>query len=97
MPKVHNIRDNTAPADAIYIGRGSPYGNPYSHKEGTKALFKVKTREEAIRMFEENVLPFLDLEPLRGHDLVCFCKPKKCHGDSIMKKLYTDTIEYFLK
>lgn len=92
MAKVHNKYHGTAPPDAIYIGRGSPWGNPYSHKEGTKALYKVRTRTEAIRMFEQNVLPHLDLEPLRGKDLVCFCKPKNCHGDSILRQLETSTI-----
>ena len=34
-----------------YIGRGSPLGNPYSHLEGTTALYKVASREEAIEKY----------------------------------------------
>lgn len=87
MPYVHNKSRDTAPSDAVYIGRGSPYGNPYSHREGTKAKFKVRSRDEAIDMYEEHVLPHLDLTPLIGKDLVCFCKPKRCHGDSILRAI----------
>ena len=29
------------------------WGNPFSHKAGTKAQFQVASREEAIRKFEE--------------------------------------------
>jgi hypothetical protein len=38
-------------------------------------------------LFEQNVLPTLDLGALRGKDLVCFCAPKRCHGDSILRAL----------
>lgn len=76
-PKVFNINDKDIPDDAIYIGRGSPYGNPY-------IIGKDGNRSQVIKKFEINVLPFLDLEPLRGKDLICFCKPKACHGDILI-------------
>lgn len=66
--------------DAIYIGRGSPYGNPYKVGRDGK-------RGECIKLFEEHVLPTLDLEPLRGHDIWCFCHPRPCHGHSIRRAL----------
>lgn len=78
--KVHNKYHNTAPRDAVYIGRGSPYGNPF-------VIGKHGTREEVIERYEREVLPTLDVEPLRGKHLVCFCAPKACHGDAIMRKL----------
>lgn len=78
--KVHNKYHKTAPKNAIYIGRGSPYGNPF-------VIGKHGTRDDVCDLFEEHILPTLDLEPLRGKDLVCFCKPKRCHGDSILKAL----------
>lgn len=88
--RVHNKYHKTAPEDAVYIGRGSPWGNPYSSNLNSKACYLVSSRTEAIRLFERNVLPTLDLEPLRGKDLVCFCKPKPCHGDAILKALEAD-------
>lgn len=37
----------TAPgATRIYVGRGSPLGNPFTHRDGTSAPNKVGTREE---------------------------------------------------
>lgn len=78
--KVHNKHHKTAPKDAVYIGRGSPWGNPF-------VIGKDGNRDEVCDKFETEILPNLDLEPLRGKDLVCFCKPARCHGDSIIKAL----------
>ncbi|ASV44733.1 ribonucleotide reductase NrdA-like [Agrobacterium phage Atu_ph07] len=79
MPKVHNKYHNTAPSDAIYCGRGSPYGNPY-------VIGKDGDRDDVCDKFEQNILPTLDVSALRGKDLICFCKPKRCHCDSIIIK-----------
>lgn len=69
----------------VYIGRPSKWGNPFSHKEGTLAEFRVKNRREAVKKFEEYLLnnPQLmrDLKELKGKTLGCWCKPKSCHGD----------------
>ena len=37
----------------VYIGRGSKWGNPYSHLESSKAQYKTKTRAEAINRYED--------------------------------------------
>jgi len=79
MPKVHNKHHNTAPKDAVYIGRGSPYGNPF-------IINQHGDRNRVCDRFEEEILPTLDVSSLRGKDLVCFCKPHRCHGDAILKK-----------
>lgn len=71
----------THPKEAVYIGRGSPWGNPF-------IIGVHGTRTEVIRRYECEVLPNLDLEPLRGKDLLCYCAPLRCHGDSILHKLY---------
>ena len=69
----------------VYIGRGSKWGNPFSHMDGTKALYKVETREEVIEKFREWIMTqpelLADLHELKGKTLCCFCKPKACHGD----------------
>jgi hypothetical protein len=81
LNKVHNKYHGTAPTNAKYIGRGSPFGNPF-------VIGKDGNRDEVCNKFESEILPTLDVESLRGFDLVCFCKPQRCHGDSILKKLY---------
>lgn len=86
MAKVHNKHKNTAGKDAVYIGRGSPYGNPYVIGKPHPKTGKPMTRDDVCNLFEDNILPGLDVKKLKNKDLVCFCKPKRCHGDAILKK-----------
>lgn len=71
----------------VYIGRGSKWGNPFTHhpKADTIAKFQVDTREESIEAYRKwiQTQPELlnDLHELKGKRLGCFCKPKACHGD----------------
>jgi uncharacterized protein DUF4326 len=69
----------------VYIGRPGKWGNPFSHKPGTKAEIQVATRDEAIKRYREYILnkPELlaDLHELCGRVLGCWCKPAACHGD----------------
>ncbi len=91
-PKV--VKCSKEPFD-VYIGRGirggkkSKWGNPYSHKDGTLAEFKVNSRKEAIEKFEEYLLSneelMSSLHELKGKVLGCWCKPKSCHGDVLLK------------
>lgn len=41
----------------VYIGRGSEFGNPYTHLplSKTKANIKVKSRQEAIDIYIKNI------------------------------------------
>ena len=82
----------------IYIGRHSnpaigKWGNPFSHREGTKAEFVVKNRTEAIAKYKEWILQrpkmMEDLIELKGKRLGCWCTyseeyrvgdPLVCHG-----------------
>lgn len=78
-PRLYNKHRGDAPADAVYIGRGSPYGNHF-------AIGPNGNREEVIRKFECSQLPDMDVSALTGRSLVCFCAPEWCHGDPIMLK-----------
>lgn len=95
--------------DDVYIGRGSVFGNPYSHIN--ESDFKVKlvvTREEAIDKYKEyfeevinscgcankdfkNKIRSMVVTVKTGGNinLVCFCKPKACHGDVIRDYILT--------
>ena len=44
FPIVHNLYHNTASSDAVYVGRGSLWGNPL-------VIGKDGTREEVIEKF----------------------------------------------
>ena len=87
MPKVYNQRNRLEPKplDAVYVGRGSGshWGNPF--REGRDG-----TREEVIAKFEAYALKRLErepnwLDPLKGKDLVCWCAPKPCHADVLLR------------
>jgi hypothetical protein len=79
----------------VYIGRGSVWGNPYSHKTGTMAQYMAKDRDESIALYRKHLFNELqtgvktkaDLIALEGKILGCFCKPKACHGDVIMEAI----------
>lgn len=82
------VRLKDLPPGHKYIGRGSGLGNPYSHLSGSSAVHLVATRDEAVALYEPHARANLmdqiaDLEP--DTVLVCFCKPKSCHGDIIIK------------
>jgi hypothetical protein len=78
----------------VYIGRGSKWGNPFSHLEGTKALYRVASREEAIAEYRKWLwlkmscgdpgYTLQDVAALHGKTLGCFCAPLPCHGDVLM-------------
>lgn len=78
----------------IYIGRGSIWGNPFTHLplSRTKAQFQVATEEESMIRYEAWLRERLASDPklrdelrkLEGHELVCYCKPRPCHGDIII-------------
>lgn len=76
----------------IYIGRGSIWGNPYSHEEHSAAEEIVATREEAIEKYRAYILSRPDLmarlEELEGKRLGCWCKPKSCHGEVLLELLW---------
>ncbi len=81
----------------VYIGRPSLWGNPYSSKKGTLAKYFVGSKSEAIQSYEEYLESSPDLlealKELKGKRLGCWCKPKPCHGDIIVKlinKYYSD-------
>lgn len=83
MPKVHNKYHRTAGPDAVYIGRGSPYGNPF-------VIGKDGDRDEVCNKYEQYLLSNPQLlqavkTNLRGRDVVCFCAPKRCHGDTLVR------------
>lgn len=83
MPKIYNIYHNNAPKDAIYIGRPTVWGNPFK-------LGKDGNREEVFEKYCEWVLKnelYVERikDELKGKDLVCWCKPKLCHGDILLE------------
>lgn len=86
MPTVYNKHHGDAPADAIYVGRPSKFGNPFTLDPKKKG----QDREEVIQLYRDYLAVNPELveaikRELKGKDLVCFCKPKLCHADVLLE------------
>lgn len=82
MRRVLNKHRAGVPADAVYIGLGSRWGNPFRiGRDGDRAAFIA--RYERWLADQHHLLRALD--ELRGRDLVCFCAPRACHGDLLLR------------
>lgn len=74
----------------IYIGRGTPWGNPFAigHGDGPD-------REEVIARYKQHFYEKIESDEsfkrgiwaMKGLRLACFCKPQACHGDIIAEYL----------
>jgi hypothetical protein len=82
MPKVYNKRDPNCPADAIYVGRPTKWGNPFS-------IGRHGSREYVVDAFRHwfmvNNSLRVHIHELRGKDLICWCAPKSCHADVLLE------------
>ena len=67
----------------VFIGRPSKWGNPFKIGNGNY------TREQALEKFDDWILNQTDLldqiDELRGKNLGCYCKPERCHGDTLLR------------
>lgn len=69
-------------SEAIYIGRGSKWGNPFRiGPDGDRAA--VIAKHERWLRGRHDLLRALD--ELRGRHLICFCAPAACHGDLLLR------------
>ena len=77
------------PPNTISVTRPGKYGNPYVIGE----MFQGEqiTRKSCLDFFRKYAEIKLQvdpnwLEPLRGKDLACWCKPEDpCHGDIVLE------------
>jgi hypothetical protein len=82
MCRVLNKHHAGVPAGAVYIGRGSKWGNPFRiGPDGDRAA--VIAKYERWLADQHQLLRALD--ELRGRDLVCWCAPRPCHGDLLLR------------
>jgi hypothetical protein len=82
---VLNKRTDVIPEGAIYIGRGSMWGNPY-------IIGRDGNRSQVIHLYQAwldgqintRKIQRSQIMALHGKTLVCYCKPLACHGDSLV-------------
>ena len=83
----HWYKGKPLPAEARYIGRGTPLGNPYTVDElgvgdaldlyRTWLWGKIRKNDPSVYAEMRAITP----ETL----LVCSCKPRPCHGDVVVR------------
>ena len=76
----------------IYIGRPSPWGNPYGTKEDSKASIIVKDRQTSLLNYAKYIGLNKELQDnlykLEGKILACWCSPDlPCHGNILVELL----------
>jgi hypothetical protein len=97
------VKVNKEPYD-VFIGRPSKWGNPFS-------IGMDGNRQEVLEMYERwlngeieapkhhhwYVPPTKEeILTLKGKILGCFCKPKACHGDILLKIIEKSEMEDFM-
>ena len=96
MRNITVVNKRTSPFD-VYIGRGSPLGNPfpmtnYSSAERTRVITEyrrwflsmVAGKNPKVMSELSRIAELLKNQEVR---LGCFCAPKDCHGDVIKEYL----------
>jgi hypothetical protein len=77
---------------AVYCGRGSIWGNQFTHLKGTTAQNVVGSREEAVVMhrrqfiadLKANKINITELIKLADKQIYCYCAPELCHCSTII-------------
>lgn len=89
LPEVvnrHWYHGRPKPPKTIYIGRGTPLGNPFTVAEHGLDALKLyrKWLWKQIREGDEAVLRAMRAIDPQTH-LMCSCKPRPCHGDVVVR------------
>lgn len=77
------MRSEGLPEGYVYCGRPSKWGNPF-------VMGGPNSRDTVCDKFERWFLSQPQLiadakKELRGKTLVCFCAPKRCHCDTLLR------------
>ena len=84
-PEVWNKRDKFYPADAVYVGRPSKWGNPFPLHQESDRLTVIEQFKRWITDPANGALLRQVREELRGKDLLCWCAPEPCHADVLLE------------
>ena len=80
----HAVGGTSAPG-ARYIGRGSEYGNKFViGRDGTRDDVCDAHDLDLADEIQRKGPKARDVDALRGLDVICFCAPQRCHGDTLV-------------
>ena len=94
MPRILNLRmmqgaspfRKTLPENVVRVDRQSRWGNHFvmrndSDEERNRVCDAF---EEAVKSWAPEVIAAMKRE-LRGKDLACWCAPKRCHAETLLR------------
>ena len=82
--KVVNVKTYKYGGAYTYIGRGSPFGNPFKiGKDGDRDQVINKHRDYFFERIESDAEFRSKVMKLQGETLGCYCVPLPCHGNTI--------------
>lgn len=87
---VNKYKVNMDDPDIVYIGRGSVWGNPYpmrNQSEDERSRVIDKFKGHLWKMIQKGDITHAMLLGLDGKRLACYCAPKACHGDVLVKAI----------
>lgn len=94
-------------ASGVYIGRPSVLGNPFSHLKGTQAEYTCVNRDDAVEQYDIYLSDRINKDQVVTSELkrlyrillnsgelnlICWCYPKRCHGD-VIKRVLLDKLK----
>lgn len=80
-----NLPNGRVPHNAVYVGRPTIFGNPYEMKSEKDRDRVCDLYEIHARKMMNSVWFVEELKKLKGKDLVCWCYPKRCHAETLIK------------
>ena len=70
----------------IYIGRPGPWGNPFTMRsEEDRQRVLARYKEWLEEQIEIGGIKKEDIISLRDKTLGCWCAPRPCHGDILLR------------
>jgi hypothetical protein len=83
-PKVISLKSIVAGA-YVRVDRGTDWGNPFvMHKNTEQERHRVCDLFELYAKWRLTVDPKW-LLPLQGKDLACWCAPRRCHAETLLR------------
>lgn len=87
-PKVLNIKriKGSWPENTVRVDRRSRWGNPFVMRNGSEAERKrvCDAFEEMATNWPPETIAALKKD-LKGKNLACWCAPKRCHADTLLR------------
>lgn len=80
---------DTAKRLSVYIGRPTKWGNPFPLRGewNRDNVCEQYERYMATRLINGDIVDE-DFREFDGKNLMCFCAPLRCHGDTLVKLYY---------